>query len=266
MPDPATKTTLLESETLTGETALVCGGTGNVGAAIAHRLATMGADVALHCHKRRDAAEKIVEALRPDRRHAVVQGDLASWSEAQRIATTASELLGRPLTIAVNAAHPSLPSCLVRDSSDQELDAHLVGLRAHINLSRAVLAGMRSLGRGRIIFISGALERRPFPGLAFYSAIKAAATAFSRTLALEEGVSGITVNVVAPGRLETPAGDAAFTPDPAYEALDRVTRLRVALPRMASPGDVATMVCFLASPQAEAITGQVIYLAAGEPM
>jgi 3-oxoacyl-[acyl-carrier protein] reductase len=226
----------------------------------------MGADVAVHFHTRREVAEEVVRTLRPEGRHATVQGNLASWSEAEHAVATASELIGGPVTIAVNASHPTVPSSLVRDSTDESFDAHVAGFHAHVNVCRAVLPGMRSLRRGRIVFVSGALERRPFPGFALYGAIKAASTAFSRTLALEEGAAGITVNVVAPGRLETAAGEAAFTPDPAYEALDEVTRLRVALPRMASPDDVATTVCFLASPLAEAITGQVVYLTAGEPM
>lgn len=257
---------LPRADSLAGHVALVCGATGNIGAAVAHGLAEMGAHVAVHFHCRRERAEEIVGALPADRPHAVVQGDLAESQGAVRVAESTLELLGSPPTIVVNAAHPHMPSRLVRESSDDDLSGHLAGFRAHVNICRAVLPGMRDAGSGRIVFISGALASRPFPGLAFYSSVKAGLTAFSRALALEEGGAGITVNVVAPGRIESLDGEAAFTPDPAYEALDHVTRLRVALTRMASAEDVAAVVCFLASPQAEAITGQVIYLAAGEPV
>jgi 3-oxoacyl-[acyl-carrier protein] reductase len=155
---------------------------------------------------------------------------------------------------------------LLRDSDPADLEHHLNGFRMHVNACRAVLPGMRARGRGRIVLIAGALATRVFPGFAFYSGMKAGLIALARTLALEEGSAGITVNVIAPGRLESGDGVAAALEDPAFDALDAVSTLRTALPRMAAPHDVASVASFLASDAAAAITGQVIYLAAGEPV
>jgi 3-oxoacyl-[acyl-carrier protein] reductase len=257
---------LPNSDSLAGRVALVCGATGSIGEAIVRGLAELGAGVAVHCHRRRDRAQEIVDALPAGARHAVVQGDLAESAEAARVVEAVAGLLGSAPTIVVNAAYPSMPPRVVRDSSDDDLMGHLAGFRTHVNICRAAVPGMRAAGSGRIILISGALASRPFPGFALYGAMKAGLTTFSRTLALEEGTAGITVNVVAPGRVETPEEEPPPDLDPAYEALDAVMRLRMALAQMATPEDVAATVCFLATPQAGAVTGQVVYLAAGEPI
>ena len=223
-------------------------------------------NVAVHCRTRRERAEAIAAALPGERARSVLVGDLADSSSARALFQQAAHDLGAPATVVVDAAYPSQPPRHVRDLEDDYFERHLDGLRTHVNVCRAAVGGMRAVGWGRIVLLSGALAWRPFPGFAVYSAVKAGVTAFARTLALEEGGSGITVNTVALGRIEYDGGERAFTPHPEYEALDEVTKRRVALPRMASPLDVATTVRYLASPAADAVTGQVIFLAAGEPI
>ena len=250
---------------LEGRVAVVCGATGHVGGAIAQGLASMGARVGVHTHGRRERADEIVREL-PGAGHAVLEGDLSDSTSARRVFERAAAELGGPVTVVVDAAYPSQPPLHVRDLEDAYVERHLDGLRTHVNVCRAALTGMRAEGWGRIVLISGALAWRPFPGFAVYAAVKAGVSAFARTLALEEGRAGITVNVVALGRIEREGGEQAFNPHPGYEALDEVTRRRIALPRMASPADIAATVGFLVSEPAEALTGQVIFLAAGEPM
>ena len=257
---------MLDDQGLEGRVAVVCGGTGHVGGAIVAALAQMGARVAVHGHTRSERAEAIIRELeRPDA-HVALDGDLADSSIARRVFQQAAEELGAPVTVVVDSAYPSQPPRRVADLDDDYLERHLNGLRIHVNVCRAALEGMRAVGWGRIILLSGALAWRPFPGFAVYAAVKAGASAFARTLALEEGVAGITVNTVVLGRVEYDDGGQAFTPHPGYEALDEVTRRRVALPRMASPQDIASTIRYLASPAASAVTGQAIFLAAGEPI
>ena len=251
---------------LDGHVALVCGATGHIGGAVAHVLAQMGARVAVHSLQSEERAREIAGELGAAGEHLALLGDLADAREAERVFGRTAEALGAAPTVVVDAAYPSQPPRFVRELTPDYLDRHIDGLRAHVNVAAAAVGGMRDAGWGRIVLLSGALAWRPFPGFGIYAAMKAGATAFARTLALEEGACGITVNTIALGRIEHDDGGKAFSPHPGYEALDEVTRRRVALPRMASPQDVAETVRYLVSPQAVAVTGQVIFLAAGEPM
>ncbi len=263
----------LPVDDLSGRVALVCGGTGRIGRAITRQLAAGGASVAVHCHRRRERAESLLTGLKKDQpghlqsqRHIVVAGDLASVTAAHAVVREVRDKMGAPPAIVVNAAHPETGPAATDQISDSHLNAHIDGFRIHVNVCRATIAGMRDSGAGRLILISGALAVRPFPGLGVYGAVKAAANAFSRTLALEEGSYGTTVNIVSLGRVEYEDGTQAFDPDPRYEALDKITRMRMALTKMATPADVARTVSFLVSPASSAITGQVLYLAGGEAM
>lgn len=250
---------------LSGLAAVVTGSTGHVGAAIARLLAARGAKVAVQYLDRAGAAESLARELRGGP-HAAVGADLTSSAVALELWAHAGAALGQPPTILVDAAYPSQPPRLLSEVTDDYLEAHLNGLRMHINMCRAALPAMRESGWGRIVLLSGALASRPFPGFSVYSAVKAGSTAFARTLSLEEGEAGVTVNTVTLGRVETDEGDKAFTPHPRYEVLDEVTKRRVALPSMATPEDVAETVGYLVSPAASAVTGQVVFLAGGEPM
>jgi 3-oxoacyl-[acyl-carrier protein] reductase len=251
---------------LAGRVAVVTGATGHLGGAVAHGLAEMGASVVVHYRRQADRARVIVASLPGDGRHVALAADLAAAGEARTLFEQAREALAAAPTVLVDAAYPAQPPVRAADLTDEYVERHLAGLRAHVNACRAALPGMRAAGWGRIVMLTGALAWRPFPGFAMYGAVKAAAAAFARTLSLEEGRAGITVNALALGRIEYADGAGAFLPDPAYEELDEVTRRRVALPEMASPEDVAASVRYLVSPAAGAVTGQVIFLAAGEPI
>jgi 3-oxoacyl-[acyl-carrier protein] reductase len=246
---------------LDGRVALVCGATGPVGMEACRGLAALGASVVVHCRSSRGRAELLAAGLPGPTRHTWVHGDLADPAQALAAVTAATETVGPP-DILVDAAYPSAGSQLVRDSSPIDLERHLDGFRMHLNACRAVLPGMRSRGWGRIILIAGALATRVFPGFAFYSGVKAGLIAVTRTLALEEGSAGITVNAIAPGRV----GPGEAGTDPAFAALDAVSSMRAALPQLPRPRDIASVAGFLASDAAAAVTGQVIYLAAGEPV
>jgi NAD(P)-dependent dehydrogenase (short-subunit alcohol dehydrogenase family) len=246
--------------------ALVAGGTGAVGAAVCRALAARGIAVAVHCRSDIDGANGLASELRRRVASTAVAGNLVRSADADAIVSSVARELGSPPTIAVNAAYPRTHSQYVADSDEAEVERHLDGFRIHANLCRSVLPGMRERGWGRIILIAGALASRLWPGLALMSGVKSGLTTFTRSLALEEGVHGVTANVVSPGRLESEEGGAAFYPDPAYERLDEVTRLRVAQKAVPTPTDVASIVSFLVSDEADSVTGQTIFVAGGEPI
>jgi NAD(P)-dependent dehydrogenase (short-subunit alcohol dehydrogenase family) len=253
---------------LSGQTVLVCGATGTLGAAIARELASRGADVALHCNQNVQAAEVLRDALSRGR-HAVVAGNLSSLATAKAVVEQAANGTGRPPSVIVDAAFPSVSPRAVVEITDEDVELHLDGFRMHVNICRAAVPAMREAGYGRIILISGALAMRNFDGFALFAAAKSGLTSFSRTLALEEGKHGITVNSVAPGRVtedeEGQGTETAMLPE-RFARLETVMQLRRALPRYATPSDVAHVAAFFASPRSGAVTAQVVYLAAGEPI
>lgn len=251
------------TDSLAGRIALVCGGTGSIGAAVAGALAAQGAAVAVHYAGNAAAAERLAASL--PGRAAAVQADLTSLDGARAAIAATAAALGASPGIVVNAASTRVGPVPVADLDDAGLEANLDALRIHVNICRAALPGMRAAGWGRIVLVSGALGTRHSAGFGMYAAVKAGANALSRTLAIEEGRHGITVNVVAPGRVLAAGEDPGDVP-PAFAGLAEVMRLSRGLPADPTPQDVATSVAFLACPAASAVTGQVVYLAAGEPI
>lgn len=139
-------------------------------------------------------------------------------------------------------------------------------MRIHHHVFVAAVPAMRAHGVGRIVSVTGALASRPFDGLALQGATRAAINLEARTLALEEGRHGITVNVVMPGHVRVDQGAHSTEGDPAYARLDEISAARSAQPLFPTAEDIAEVVAFLVSDAARAVTGQVIQLAAGEPM
>ena len=134
-----------------------------------------------------------------------------------------------------------------------------VNVEAVLLLAQAFTPGMAERGFGRLVFItSNTALRPPRPDLLPYIASKAALEGIVRTLALELGPDGITVNAVAPGLTRTPSAEAGIPPE-AFEAV----RAQQAIPRTLEPGDIAGAVAFLASDRAAAITGQTICVDGG---
>jgi 3-oxoacyl-[acyl-carrier protein] reductase len=139
---------------------------------------------------------------------------------------------------------------------DEQID---LNLRAVILCTQAVVPGMRARGRGRIVNV-GSRAALGKPGRAVYGATKAALVGLTRTLALELGAAGITVNVVSPGPIATEMFEANNPPDsPATRAL--LERIPVA--RMGRPEDVAAAIAFLLGDDASFITGQVLNVCGG---
>jgi 3-oxoacyl-[acyl-carrier protein] reductase len=241
---------------LDGKTALVTGASGGIGAAIARALHTQGAIVALS-GTRRDALETLAAEL-GERAH-VCPADLRDAAEPDTL-VEAAEAAGGPLHILVNNAGMTrdMLALRMRDADWQMvLD---VDLSAPFRLARAALRGMLRRRAGRIINISSIVGATGNAGQANYAAAKAGLVGMSKALAQEVASRGITVNVVAPGFIDT-----AMT-----AALPEQQRMKLAesipLGRLGQPTDVAAAVAYLASDEAGWVTGATLHVNGGMAM
>ncbi|SCG61653.1 SDR family NAD(P)-dependent oxidoreductase [Micromonospora inositola] len=236
--------------TLDGKVALVTGGSRGIGAGIAVRLATEGADVALTYQRDADRAALVVKQIEAlGRRVLAVRADSAD-PDAVRVAVDRTvEELGR-LDILVNNAGVFLVGP-VDELGPDELDRTLaVNVRAPYVAAQAAARHMTD--GGRIINIGSNVARRaPFPGLALYSMSKTALVGLTKGLGRELGPRGITVNLVNPGPTDTDANPAD---GPNAAAISGLT----ALGRYAAPAEIAAMVCHLAGPDSGYVTGATI--------
>ncbi|AJY48290.1 SDR family NAD(P)-dependent oxidoreductase [Martelella endophytica] len=235
---------------LTGKRTLVTGGSRGIGAAIAQVLAENGADVAFTYQHSGEKADEVAKSIRKIGRQALaVQADSADPAAITRSVEEAVAALGG-LDILVNSAakgHWGMTADLDPDEYQAVMDTNV---RAPVFYAKAVIP---HLGEGgRIINIgSGLGERVPFPGITTYATSKAALTSFTRGLARELGPSGITVNLVQPGSVNTDA-------NPSDGESAEMQKSMIPLGRYAEPREIANVVVFLASPAASIVTGAVI--------
>jgi NAD(P)-dependent dehydrogenase (short-subunit alcohol dehydrogenase family) len=245
---------------LQGRVALVAGGSGPIGAAVAQALHGVGAAVAVHYRSQRERAEAIAEQCDG----LAVAADLTDAGNVEALVGRVERELGA-VVVMVNAAHAADQApAPVAQLEVAELERQLGGLRAHHLLCRAVLPGMRRAGFGRIVYLAGALMARPSAGFGAYAAAKAAASALTRYVALEEGRYGITANVVAPGRVAQPGEPEPD--DPTLRALSARLVERMAFERFPCAEEVAGTVLALTLPTLSALTGQVLWVTGGEPI
>jgi 3-oxoacyl-[acyl-carrier protein] reductase len=244
--------------TLEGRAALVTGSSRGIGAAVASKLASEGAQVVIHGTRSLDQAHELADQIRSrgEKAH-VLQADLNSTGDAAQLVRQAFEACGG-LDILVNNAGV-FDSGSVDQISDNQMDRILsVNVRALI-VSTREFAKLSRTQHGRIVNVSSIAARMPSPGSSVYAASKAAVESLTRSHAAELGRRGITVNAVAPGTTETAMSASGFSP----EARDIIAATSP-LGRMGQPEDVAQAVAFLCSDAAAWITGQVIGVDGGQ--
>lgn len=238
MPDPI-------APRFQGEVALVTGASRGIGQAIAQRLAAEGVTV-IGTATSAAGADRITEQLAP-------QGGRGAVLDV-RDAAAVDHLLEEigPLSILVNNAGVTRDTLLLRMKDEDWAQVLDTDLTAVFRLSRAVLRGMMKARYGRIISIGSVVGSMGNAGQVNYCAAKAGLIGFSKALAQEIGSRGITVNVVAPGFIETDMTQALS------EDVRRALLSRVPSERLGRPEDIAAAVTFLASREAGYITGATL--------
>ena len=245
---------------LQGKVALVTGGSRGLGAATAHALAALGADVAISYVASADKAQAVVDALTAQGVRAIaIRSDQADMAAARPLIDQVVAYFGR-LDILVNNAAIAVQGKTVDDPA---LDTAALDRQWQINVMGAVAttraaAPVLSDG-GRIIFIGSLLGTRvPFAGAADYAGTKAAVAGYARGVARDLGGRNITVNVIQPGVMPTDMA-ADVLGDGMPPALLDLHPIR----RIATLEEVAALVCFLAGPHGGYITGGVHDVAGG---
>jgi 3-oxoacyl-[acyl-carrier protein] reductase len=235
------------SHSLKGKVALVTGGSRGIGAAIAKRLATDGASVAITYAKDAHSASVVIKAIEAEGGKAVaIQADAADPEAVRAAVENAVAALGK-LDVLVNNAGTAIPKLFV-DTTLEEMD-HVINLniRGVFVTTQAALKHMND--NGRIIMIGSCVgERNLTPGLAAYAATKGAVKMFAQSLSREVGSRGITVNNVQPGPIDTDLNPAAGDWAAPQKAV-------TALKRYGTVDEVAALVAFVASPESAYITG-----------
>ncbi|MCX7563545.1 3-oxoacyl-ACP reductase FabG [Xanthomonadaceae bacterium XH05] len=243
--------------TLKGEVALVTGASRGIGAAIADTLAAQGATV-IGTATSQSGADAISARLAPLGGAGRVL-DVVDGSAIETLVESVSSEFGT-ISILVNNAGITRDNLLMR-MKDEDWQAILdTNLSSVYRMSKAVMRAMMKARRGRIINIASVIGVTGNAGQANYAAAKAGIIGFSKSLAKEIGSRGITVNVVAPGFIETD-----MTRD-LPEAAKSAMLGQIALGRLGSPQDIANAVMFLASPSAAYITGETLHVNGGMHM
>ena len=241
---------------LTGKAALVTGASGGIGGAIARALHGAGATVGLS--GTREAPLEALAAELGARAH-VLPCNLGDAEAVAALPKAAAGAMGS-LDILVNNAGITRDNLFMRMSDEEFQQVLDINLTSAFRLSRGVLRGMMKARWGRIINIGSVVGSTGNPGQGNYAAAKAALSGMSKSLAFEVATRGVTVNVVAPGFVET-----AMTQDLTDDTKDTLMG-RIPMGRMGQADEIGAAVLYLASPEAGYVTGATLHVNGGMAM
>jgi len=245
---------------LDSKVALVTGGSRGIGRAIALALANAGADVVIVDRSVAKEGESVVHEIAKNGRRAVaLQADVANFTEAKDAVDKAVAQFNR-LNILVNNAGITKDGLLMRMTEEDWDEVLATNLKSVFNVTKAAIRHMMSERSGKIINITSVSGVIGNAGQVNYAASKAGMIGFTKSLAKELGSRNIQVNAVAPGFVETRM--TAKLTDEQRQKLAEVIPLR----RTAKPEEIAGVVRFLASSEADYITGQVLCVDGGMVM
>ncbi len=245
-------------DTLRDRIAIVTGASQGIGRAIAVEMAKVGAHVVL-CSRRLSTLEAVAEAVRAEGRRAlVVECDVRDAAQVDHAVAQAVETFGRIDVLVNNAGYRirSRLEDLPRHEWDAMVATNLTGVFLFSQAAGRVMIGQRA---GKIVNVSSVAGRSGSRGLAAYAATKAGVTVLTQSLGAEWAKHGILVNAVAPGPVET-EGVLEVWKTPAMIA--NAAR-EVPLGRVGRPEEIAWAVIFVASDQANFMTGETVYVSGG---
>ena len=248
----------------TNQVALVTGGARGLGRATVRRLAAHGVAVAINYASKPETADALAAEVRAAGGRAITVGaDVANAPAVNAMAARTEAELG-PITILVNNAGIAWAATLETWEPEGFARLRAVNVDGTIHATRAVMAGMKARGYGRIVNISSiaAFGTTGFPGNHFYASTKAEVNILTRRFALELGRHGITVNAVAPGFTRTDMTQGGKT-DAQWREIEAGFAKVAITGRVGEPEDIANAVTFLASPESGWITAQVLAVDGG---
>ncbi|GAC1649555.1 MAG: SDR family oxidoreductase [Gemmatimonadaceae bacterium] len=248
---------------LTGKVALVAASSRGLGRAVADELAAEGVDLAI-CARGGDVLRDTAAAIRRStgRRVVDVVADIAVAADVERVVETTVRELGGVDILVTNAGGPPAGP-FESHSADAWREAIRVNLESVLNLTRAVLPGMKARRWGRVINITSIAVKQPVDDLILSNSVRAAVTGFARTLANEVAPLGITVNNVMPGYTRTLRVDQLAEHNAATRGTTSTAEMarweeQIPMRRLGHPRELAAMVAFLASDRASYTTGASI--------
>lgn len=245
-----------------GRSAIVTGSARGIGAAIARRLSHDGLAVAILDLEESACIAVRDEIINSGGRAIAVGVDVADEVAVERAVSRVATEIGGP-SVLVNNAGITRDNLLFRMTTSDWDSVINVHLRGSFLMSRASQKYMTESGWGRIVNLSStsALGNR---GQANYSAAKAGLQGFTKTLAIELGKYGVTVNAIAPGFIETDmTADTAKRMGIDFEDFKKGAAKQIPVGRVGQPEDIAAMVSFFAGDDSSFVSGQVIYVAGG---
>jgi 3-oxoacyl-[acyl-carrier protein] reductase len=232
---------------LRGRTAIVCGASSGMGLAIAEALAAEGTNVAMFA-RRRDVLEREAERVGG----LAVRGDVTSPRDLEKLVDRTVRAFGGIDILVNNSGGPPRGAALELDAAKVEAAVELLLVSA-VRLTGLCLPHLRAGGRGRVINITSSSVREPIDNLALSNTVRPGVIGWAKTLAREVGPDAITVNSIAPGRIDTERLREVYPDGPTERDLESIP-----LRRLGQTREIADVVCFLASERASYVTGTVI--------
>jgi 3-oxoacyl-[acyl-carrier protein] reductase len=238
---------------LRGKTAIVCGASSGLGLASAEALAEEGANVAMFA-RRREELERDANRIGA----LAVRGDVTNASDLERLVAKTLEAFGGIDIVVWNGGGP--PASKASEITDEQLEAAFeLLLVPAVRLVRLCLPHLEQSAAGRILCITSVAVKEPVGHLALSNTIRPGLTGWAKTLSRELGPKAITVNCVAPGRIDTPRMTQLYGADgPPASELEQIP-----LGRMGAAREFGDVVCFLASERAAYVTGTTMLVDGG---
>ena len=232
---------------LQGRTAVVCGASAGIGRGIAEALAEEGANVVLFA-RRPEPLEREAERLGG----LAVAGDVTVPEDLKRLVESAVDRFGGIDILVNNSGGPPRTAAIALDAENIEATVQLL-LVSVVRLTSLCIPYLEKSGRGRIVNVASSSVREPIDNLALSNAVRPGVIGWAKTLARELGPLGITVNSIAPGRIDTERVREVY-PDGVTDA----DLASIPLRRLGAPREIGDLVAFLSSDRGAYITGAVI--------